>query len=60
MGKSIEEWKLGDPIINERDYWQDPDYVPADPEKAELVKKLAETITDRIKKKLMKMTKNAW
>ena len=52
MGKSFDEWKLGDPIINEGDYWQDPDYVPADPEKAELVKKLAETITDRIKKKL--------
>ena len=52
MGKSIDEWKMGDPMINEGDYWQDPDYVPADPEKAELVKKLAEMITDRVKKKL--------
>ncbi len=52
MGKSFEEWKIGDPMINERDYWQDPNYVPADPEKARLVKKLAEMITDRIPKKL--------
>ncbi len=52
MGKSFDEWKMGDPMINEGDYWQDPDYVPADPEKAELVKKLAEMITDRVKKKL--------
>ena len=53
MGKNFEEWKLGDPMINERDYWQDPNYVPADPEKARLVKKLAEMITDRIPKKLL-------
>ncbi len=53
MGKSFDEWKMGDPMINEGDYWQDPDYVPADPEKAELVKKLAEMITDRVKKKLL-------
>ncbi|MBQ9369722.1 MAG: FAD-dependent oxidoreductase [Clostridia bacterium] len=52
MGKSFEEWKIGDPMINERDYWQDPNYVPADLEKARLVKKLAEMITDRIPKKL--------
>ena len=52
MGKSFEEWKIGDPMINERDYWQDPNYVPSDPEKARLVKKLAEMITDRIPKKL--------
>ena len=52
MGKSFKEWKIGDPMINERDYWQDPNYVPADPEKARLVKKLAEMITDRIPKKL--------
>ena len=33
MGKSFEEWKPGDPMINERDYWQDPNYVPEDKEK---------------------------
>ena len=53
MGKSFEEWKIGDPMINERDYWQDPNYVPEDPEKEKLVKKLAEMITDRVKKKLL-------
>ncbi|MBR4231862.1 MAG: FAD-dependent oxidoreductase [Oscillospiraceae bacterium] len=40
-------------MINERDYWQDPDFVPADPEKDRLVKKLAIMITDRIPKKLL-------
>ena len=53
MGRSFEEWKPGDPMINERDYWQDPDFVPADPEKDRLVKKLAIMITDRIPKKLL-------
>ena len=43
----MEEWKLGDPMINERDYWPDPNYVPEDPEKARLVLKLATMITDR-------------
>ena len=32
MGKSFEEWKIGDPMINERDYWQDPNYVAQDPD----------------------------
>mgnify|MGYP007070341835 CR=1 FL=1 len=27
----------GDPMINERDYWQDPDYVAPDPEKEKLL-----------------------
>ena len=58
MGKSFDEWKIGDPMINEGDYWQDPNYVPADPEKAELVKKLAEMITDRVKKKLLHKINN--
>ncbi|MBQ1318005.1 MAG: FAD-dependent oxidoreductase [Lachnospiraceae bacterium] len=34
-------------MINERDYWPDPNYVPEDPEKARLVLKLATMITDR-------------
>ena len=53
MGKSLAEWKPGDPMINEWDYWQDPDYVPEDPEKEKLVTKLAIMITDRIPKKLL-------
>ena len=38
MGKSLEEWKVGDPMINERDFWQDPNYVAEDPEKEQLVR----------------------
>ena len=38
-------------MINERDYAQDPNYVPADPEKAKLVLKLATMITDRYLKR---------
>ena len=52
MGKSLDEWKIGDPMINERDFWQDPNYVAEDPEKEKLVIKLATLITDRIVKKL--------
>ena len=52
MGKSIEEWKIGDPMINKGDYWQDPNYVAEDPEKEQLVIKLATLITDRVVKKL--------
>ena len=51
MGKSIEEWKIGDPMINERDYWQDPNYVAPDKEKEKMVLKLASIITDRYVKK---------
>ena len=58
MGKSLEEWKVGDPMINERDFWQDPNYVAEDPEKEQLVLKLGMLITDRIKKKLTKKLNN--
>ena len=34
-------------MVNERDFRQDPDYKPADPEKAKLVLKLGSMITDR-------------
>ena len=51
MGKSLEEWKPGDPMINAGDYWQDPNYVAEDPEKEKLVLKLATLITDRYVKK---------
>ena len=51
MPRTMDEWKLGDPMINENDYWPDPDYVPEDPEKAKLVLKLATLITDRYVKK---------
>ena len=58
MGKSLAEWKPGDPMINEWDYWQDPDYVAPDPEKEELVLKLATLITDRMVKKLTNKVNN--
>ena len=58
MGKSLAEWKVGDPMINEWDYWQDPNYVAEDPEKEKLVKALAEMITNRAVKKLMKKINN--
>ena len=58
MGKSLKEWKLGDPMINENDYWQDPDYVAQDPEKEELVLKLATIITDRYVKKIKHQINN--
>ncbi|MBQ6519703.1 MAG: FAD-dependent oxidoreductase [Anaerolineaceae bacterium] len=58
MGKSLAEWKPGDPMINEWDYWQDPNYVAEDPEKEKLVKALAEMITNRVVKKLMKKINN--
>lgn len=51
MGKNRKEWKIGDPMINENDYWQDPNYVAEDPEKEKLVLKLATLITDRYVKK---------
>ena len=54
MPRSFEEWKLGDPMLNENDYWPDPDYVPEDPEKARLVLKLAGMITDRYVKRYTK------
>ncbi|MBQ9153016.1 MAG: hypothetical protein IJ130_04315, partial [Solobacterium sp.] len=34
-------------MVNERDFKPDPNYVPADPEKARLVLKLGNMITDR-------------
>ena len=52
MATNVKKWKLGDPMINENDYWQDPDYVAEDPEKEKLVLKLATMITDRYVKKL--------
>ena len=48
----------GDPMINENDYWQDPDYVAPDPEKEQLVLKLATMITDRYVKKFTKKINN--
>ncbi len=58
MGRSLEEWKIGDPMINENDFWQDPNYVAEDPEKEKLVLELGTLITDRIKKKLGKKLNN--
>ena len=58
MGKSFAEWKPGDPMINERDFFQDPNYVAEDPEKEQLVLKLAKLITDRYVKKLTNKINN--
>ena len=54
----MKDWKPGDPMINEWDYWQDPNYVPDDPEKEALVLKLATMITDRYIKKFSKQLNN--
>ena len=52
MADKMADWKIGDPMINERDYWQDPDYVAEDKEKEKLILKLATLITDRYAKKI--------
>ncbi len=58
MAKTMAEWKIGDPMINENDFWQDPNYVAEDPEKEKLVIELATMITDRMVKKLTKKLNN--
>ncbi len=58
MAKTMAEWKIGDPMINENDFWQDPNYVAEDPEKEKLVLELATLITDRMVKKLKKSLNN--
>ncbi|RKM62526.1 FAD-dependent oxidoreductase [Butyrivibrio sp. CB08] len=45
-------------MINERDYWPDPNYKAEDPEKEKLVLELATLITDRMVKKLTKKVNN--
>ena len=52
------DWKPGDPMINEWDYWQDPDYVAEDPEKEKLVLQLATMITDRYIKRYTRQINN--
>ncbi|MCR5342646.1 MAG: hypothetical protein K6E70_04645 [Butyrivibrio sp.] len=54
MRMNMKDWKIGDPMINENDYWQDPNYVAEDREKEKLVLKLATMITDRYAKKIRK------
>ncbi len=58
MAKTMAEWKIGDPMINERDFWQDPNYKAEDPEKEKMVIGLATLITDRMIKKLTKKINN--
>ena len=48
MAKTMAEWKIGDPMINENDFWQDENYVAEDPEKEKMVLELATLITDRM------------
>ncbi|MBP3216880.1 MAG: pyridine nucleotide-disulfide oxidoreductase, partial [Lachnospiraceae bacterium] len=45
------EWRIGDPMINETDFWPDEAYHAEDKEKEKLVLKLATLITDRYVKK---------
>ena len=45
------EWRIGDPMINETDFWPDEAYHAEDKEKEKLVLKLATLITDRYIKK---------
>ena len=47
----LKQWKLGDPMINEGDFWPDEDYVAPDKEKEAMVLKLATLITDRYVKR---------
>ena len=58
MPRTLEEWKIGDPMINENDFWPDPNYKAEDPEKEKMVLELATRITDRIPKKLKKSMNN--
>lgn len=44
-------WKVGDPMINEHDFWPDEDGKPVDKEKEKMILKLATIITDRYTKK---------
>ena len=44
-------WKVGDPMINEHDFWPDEDGKPVDKEKEKMILKLATIITDRYAKK---------
>ena len=52
------EWKLGDPMINDWDYWQDENYVAEDPEKEKMVLKLVTMITDRYLKRYTRTINN--
>ena len=58
MAKTMAEWKIGDPMINENDFWQDENYVAEDPEKEKMVLELATLITDRMIKKITKKVNN--
>ena len=58
MPRTLEEWKIGEPMINENDFWPDPNYKAEDPEKEKMVLELATRITDRIPKKLKKSMNN--
>ena len=52
------EWKIGDPMINDWDYWQDENYVAEDPEKEKMVLKLVTMITDRYLKRYTRTINN--
>ncbi len=56
--RTMKDWKLGDPMINENDFWPDPNYKAEDPQKEKMVLALATKITDRIPKKLTRSLNN--
>ena len=60
MGNKMADWKIGDPMINENDYWPDENYVAEDKEKEKLIIKLATLITDRDVKKLTRKINNRY
>ena len=49
--EKMRDWKVGDPMINGRDYWAPEDEGADDPEKTKLVLKLVTMITDRYVKR---------
>ena len=58
MARKMAEWKIGDPMINENDFWQDENYVAEDPEKEKMVLELATLITYRMIKKITQKVNN--
>ena len=54
----MKKWKIGDPMINEHDFWQDEDYVAPDKEKEKMVLQLVYMITDRYIKRYTRQINN--
>ena len=54
----LKNWKPGDPMINEYDFWPDEDYAAPDKEKEKMVLQLATMITDRYIKRYTRQLNN--